>query len=233
MRAAAELLNIEFDIISTLGRATEATITLQNFAPQGRVYLGQLAENRGEHYVVLNPVENPDISNESFDSEVKKTTNKSILNPVENFNNPNESAHFKVEKYTEKTFSNLPPELVEKELITAIRICDNTWFSQIFYTLNSLRNVCNFWRALLDGFAVTKLLPQVYVSQDIPPKPKRNGEAQVNMQRIIRNAGSFSGVVINLKKILNIERRNKAWIELCLLSYGWYIIKNVWRRTKK
>ena len=96
--AAAELFNIEFAIISTLCRAAEATITPQKFTPHGRVYLGHFAENHGKHYFVLNPVENPDISNESFDSEVKKTTEKLIPNPVENFDKPNESVHFEVEK---------------------------------------------------------------------------------------------------------------------------------------
>ena len=87
LRAAAELFNIEFVIISTLCRVAEATITPQKFAPQGRIYLGHFAENHGEHYVILNPTEDPDISNESFDSEVKKTTDKLILNPVENLIN--------------------------------------------------------------------------------------------------------------------------------------------------
>ena len=98
LRVAAVLFNIKFFIISTLGRAAEATITPQNFALQGRVYLGHFMENHGEHYFVLNPVEDPDISNDSFDSEVKKTTNKSILNPVENFDKSNESVHFELEK---------------------------------------------------------------------------------------------------------------------------------------
>ena len=71
MRAAAELFNIEFVIISTLGRAAEPTISLQNFAPQGRVYLGHFAEDHREHYIVLNPDEDPDLFNKSFDSEVK------------------------------------------------------------------------------------------------------------------------------------------------------------------
>ena len=97
MRAAAELFNIDFVIISTLGRAAEATITPQDFAPQGRVYLGHFVENHGKNYVVLNPVEDADISNESFDSEVKKTTDKLILNPVENYDKQNESVHFEVE----------------------------------------------------------------------------------------------------------------------------------------
>ena len=48
LRAAAELFNIEFVIISTLGRAVEATISPQNFAPQGRVYLGHLRRIMGD-----------------------------------------------------------------------------------------------------------------------------------------------------------------------------------------
>ena len=209
MRAAAELF--EFVIISTLGRAAEATITPQNFATQDDVYLVDFSENHGKHYVVVNPVEDPGISNESFDSEVKKTTDKTILNPAEIFDKTNESVHFEVEKNTNKSFSNLPSELVEKILITTIRSCDNRWPSDIVYIFNSLRNVCNFWRVLLDGSAGTKLLPQVHVSQDILLKPKKKDGS---MQRIIRNAGSFSGLDIDLKKTLNIERWNKACIEL-------------------
>ena len=45
LRAAAEFFNIKFIISFTLLRAAEATITQQNFAPQGRVYLGHLMMN--------------------------------------------------------------------------------------------------------------------------------------------------------------------------------------------
>lgn len=58
-------------------------------------------ENLGEYYVVLNAVEDPNISNESFDTEVKKNKKKKllkILNLVEQFDKPNESVHFEVEK---------------------------------------------------------------------------------------------------------------------------------------
>ena len=72
MRAAAELLNIEFVIISTLSKTAEAPITPKKFVRQDRVFLGHFAENHGENYIVVNPVEDPDICYESFDSEVNK-----------------------------------------------------------------------------------------------------------------------------------------------------------------
>ena len=83
-----------------------------------------------------------------------------------------------MEKNTNKSFSNLSLELIEQILITAVRSCDNTWTSHIVYTFNSLRKVWNFWRVVLDGSAVTKLLPQLYFSQDILRKPKKNGEGK-------------------------------------------------------
>ena len=55
----------------------------------------------------------------------------------------------------------------------------------------------------------------MYVSQDLLPKPKRNGD---DMEKIMQNAGSFSGLVIDLKKILNIERWNKLGLN-CTYYY--------------
>ena len=49
---------------------------------------------------------------------------------------------------------------------------------------------------------INEALPQVYVSQCIVPKLNKNGEVEVHMQRIIQNAGLFSRLVIDLKKIL-------------------------------
>ena len=131
-----------------------------------------------------------------FESEVEKLTDKSILNPVKNFDKPNESAHFEVEKNTDRSFSNLSLELIEQILITAVRSCDNTWTSHIVYTFNSLRKVWNFWRVVLDGSAVTKLLPQLYFSQDILRKPKKNGEGKDTEHRKMEQ--SLDGIILTI-----------------------------------
>ena len=119
--------------------------------------------------------------------------------------------------------------------MTAIRSCDNTSPSHIVYTFNILRNVDRSVDTfnILDRSAVTKLLPQVHFSQDILLKTKKNAEVQVNMQRVIQNNRSFSGSVIKLNKILNLGKWIKVWFELCVLSYGWYVIKNIVRKEKK
>ena len=65
-------------------------------------------------------------------------------------------------------------------------------------------------------------LPQVYFSHlDILSKSKGAG---VDMQRIIHNSGSFLALVIDMKKILNSKEWKRAWLDLDLLSHGWYVI---------
>ena len=64
LRAAAELFNTEFVLVSTLGRAAEVTISPRNFSPQNRAFLGHFAENQGEHYVVLGQIDDSESSEE-------------------------------------------------------------------------------------------------------------------------------------------------------------------------
>ena len=56
---------------------------------------------------------------------------------------------------------------------------------------------------------------------------------KVNMQRLICNAGPFCGLVVELKRIIKHKRWNLAWIEMCLILFGWYIIENDFWKTKK
>ena len=77
-----------------------------------------------------------------------------------------------------------------------------------------------------------KNLPQVYFSDlDIFPKLKE-AVVRVNKERIIHNAGLFSGLVMNMKKILDSEKWNRVWLDLVLLSHEWYVIRNLWWKTK-
>ena len=145
--AAAQLFNIEFVIVFTLNRAAEATITPQNF--ENRVYLGHFVKNHVEHYVIF-------LMNLLI-LKLKKTTDKSILNRVENFDKSNESFFFEMEK-----------TLINRSAICHLK---NMTLSYSLY-FQSFRNLYKFCLVVLDGYAVTKLLAQLYVSQDILTKLK-------------------------------------------------------------
>ena len=45
-------------------------------------------------------------------------------------------------------------------------------------------------------------LSRIYITCDYLPKPRKNGELVMNIQRLIRNFGSASGIVMELKRIV-------------------------------
>ena len=77
-------------------------------------------------------------------------------------------------------------------------------------------------------------LPRVYINhRDALPKAKQDGCITVNMQRIIRNFGSASGVVIELKRIVQSSAWNTAWLVLVLEAYDWYVVRSIFWKNKK
>ena len=98
---------------------------------------------------------------------------------------------------------------------------------------SSVRQVCQFLKILMLSKRARQFLPQIYVpSQEILPKANK-GMVKVNTQLLVCNAGPFSGLILELKRIIKHKSWNLAWIEMCLISYGWYIIENVFWKTKK
>ena len=107
-----------------------------------------------------------------------------------------------------------------------LKSCKYDWPSHIVTTFQSLRSVSNFCRIVCDSNNFRLMLPRIYVPYpEILPKPNKDNGIRVNLQRVIKKAGSFSGVAIELKKILNHQQWHKTWLNLRLLAYGWYIIE--------
>ena len=76
-------------------------------------------------------------------------------------------------------------------------------------------------------------LPRIYINTcDYLPKPRKNGELVMNIQRLIRNFGSASGIVMELKRIVQSRFLNTGWLVLLSENYGWYIIKNIFWKKK-
>ena len=55
----------------------------------------------------------------------------------------------------------------------------------------------------------------------------------INMGRIINTFGSFSGIVIALKTIINNKKWNNAWIVLLLNENGWMLLENIFWKSKR
>ena len=71
-------------------------------------------------------------------------------------------------------------------------------------------------------------LPRIYINHpDVLSKAKKDGLITVNMQMITRKSGSASGVVIELKRIIQSSVWNTAWLVLALEAYDWYTVRNI------
>ena len=128
-------------------------------------------------------------------------------------------------------FHSLPPETIERILLAAVRGRSCDWPVHTAVTYHNLRNLWKFWCLIVDSEKAKQLLPHVYMPYTNVLSKSRLG-ISINMQQIIRNAGSFSGLVLELKRIINNHRWNKAWLDLIVLSHVWYIITNIFWKTK-
>lgn len=85
-----------------------------------------------------------------------------------------------------------------------------------------LKDICKVWSRLCESKKIINLLPQIYIPyREVVPNGHQQKEIRVNMQRIIKNAGSFPCLEIERKKNLNDAKWYNAWLILQYLSYGW------------
>ena len=116
----------------------------------------------------------------------------------------------------------------------AVQTCGGVWPYYGIFTYNNIKEVCVFWRTVMLSKA-RKYLPSVYLS--LPEILPRGSNCRIvcNMQRIIRNTGSFSGLTLELKNIINNPKWHTTWTELVLMAHGWYVIENIFgnRRNHK
>ena len=116
--------------------------------------------------------------------------------------------------------------MLEKILLKAISSCSYSWPGHVVQTYNNIRQTCKFFDLIMK-LRAQQYLPVVYVLRvDLLSKPKE-GNITINMRRIINTLGSFSGIVIALKTIINNEKLNNAWIVFLLNGNGWMLLENI------
>ena len=84
-----------------------------------------------------------------------------------------------------------------------------------------LRNVCSRFRQCADTF--TYLLPKIYYRDGSP--------GIISVRRLIKEFGPSSGLILELRRLINNNRWHHAWLELYAIGLGWFQIKNIfWRK---
>ena len=111
-------------------------------------------------------------------------------------------------------FEKLPLEITEGILTMAMGSSNCTWDSHVLQTFNSLRNVRQFRRIVMDLERVRSMLLRVYIPyEEALPSNLKSAKITVNVPRLIKKVGS-SWLILSLREMLNSRNWYTAWLEL-------------------
>ena len=92
--------------------------------------------------------------------------------------------------------------------------------NHIYTVFNALYDTCDRFATLVEVYFQS--FPQIYIDiSDVLPKEKKS-RINVSVLRLVRQLGSFSGPVLELKHILSSKRCNSGRIELMPEPFSWY-----------
>ena len=115
----------------------------------------------------------------------------------------------------------LPIELIDYTIKLAVYSSDCSWPNHISYVYNQIYNVNSQFRECVKKLRHS--LPRVHF-------PLGNA-GYISVAKLIRQFGSGSGLLLEVKKIISHPRWNTAWLKLYATGYGWFTISNIiWRR---
>lgn len=161
---------------------------------------------------------------DSTEKVVDQTAKEHVFDLINEHQNEANFQESDIEQSTRKgtcSFAQLPDELVSMILETALRSCGNSNPGDVCILFQRLRNVCSLFRDCINRF--TDLLPRIYYPDGSP--------GVISVRRLIRQCGSSSGLIIELKRIINTSRWHNAWLKLYFLGLGWFRIQNIfWRK---
>ena len=124
----------------------------------------------------------------------------------------------------------LPLEILERIFKLVLASSTYEWPNHIVNNYNSLTAVDSFYKIAFCRIGY-HYLPRIYIPYPDNLPKAINGIRTVSVQRMIRLFGSFSGVMTELKQIINNKHWNAAWGMLALYRLGLSIIENLfWKK---
>ena len=119
-------------------------------------------------------------------------------------------------------------EIWEQILSHVISQSDFLWPDHKCRLFCRIRSVnCQFYQ-IMESLKLT--LTRVYLSDERVLNQK-SGKRAVSVQRLIKRFGSYSGVILELKRINDSSKWNRAWVVLLPDVHSWFIVTNIfWRK---
>ena len=194
--------------------------------------VGHYAEGQGDHYICLRKDQSVENNGTDYEpeSEMDDDPEDDIDDPEGDMDDPQDDMD-DPQGELEVDWDLLPNEIWLKIIRDALQQCDFSIENHVCFTFQSLRLV-NQRISQLVALCIEEL-PRIYCNNaELLPKPK-NGKHVVSVMSLIRKSGSCSGVVLELKRILNFSRWNSAWLVLLLCPHSWFVILSIfWRKRK-
>ena len=124
-------------------------------------------------------------------------------------------------------------EILEKVSLDAMKWSNFSFLGHVCWTFNHAISAV----PQLGRFKqwTIEFLSRIYFSHIANlPKPRPNNQKHVNHQSIIRirTYRFMSGIVLELKEIIQHTRWNFSWIVLVAESFGWFVIMDNWLTGK-
>ena len=122
----------------------------------------------------------------------------------------------------------LPYEISKQTLSHVISQSDFLWLDHKCRLLCRIRSVNRQFYKTMKSLKLT--LPRVYIS-DEQVLNQKSGKRAASVQRLIKRFGLYSGVILELKRIINSSKRNHALVVLLPDAHSWFIVTNIfWRK---
>ena len=244
LQAAADLFNVEFVVISSLGPAATTVISPQNSVPISSFYIGHFQK---EMVSTMSPCKTmpcgrnewkKDKSDEVPESDNNATQEKnSVTSEVaaeESHVQENTNQHTsQVTSDGDNQTPTLPPNQCSSSFEGSMGVLNQDILEEIIrqtlamspYMRQPLRAVSRFFRDTVDK----QPLPKVY----IPELNNILDICHVCVRKIMLLKGKASGAVIRLREIINHVKWASAWISFVALGQCWFGISSIfWRNGK-
>ena len=121
-----------------------------------------------------------------------------------------------------------PYEKLEQILSHVISRSDVSWPDHKCRLFCRIRSVNRQIYQIMESLKLT--LPCAYISDERVLNQK-SGERAVSVQKLIKLFGSYSGVILELKRVINYSKWDHAWVVLLLYVQSWFIVTNIfWKK---
>ena len=232
LQAIANLFLIEIHVYSSLGPGATQTISPLNGFPIATFSVGHFAEGNGEHYVCLcderptmfttgedhmsgddneyDDVELP--SDDGNDDTANDHDDDDVQHPSDSGNDDavDDDEHAPTNPY-------LNNDVLEKIIKLTV--------ANFPVMQSSLRAVSHFFKAIVDNVARPRIyLPELMDFADLH---------HVSVRRIILMKGKGSGVVNEIKQLINSVNWANAWIKVRFTGLGWFTIECIYWRKRQ